>query len=117
MLEIKNLRFSVNQDGETADILKGIDLCIQDNKFVVVTGPNGGGKTTLAKSIMGLVQPTGGTIIFDGENITELSITERARRGISYGFQQPPRFKGLTFMICSPPPPAKSLGMTSHVSF
>ena len=68
---------------------------IEDGKFLVITGPNGGGKTTLAKLIMGLAAPTGGQILLDGEDITGLSITDRARRGISYSFQQPPRFKGM----------------------
>ncbi len=66
-----------------------------DGEFLVVTGPNGGGKTSLAKTVMGLMQPSSGQIFWNGEDITNLSITERARRGISYGFQQPPRFKGL----------------------
>ena len=77
------------------DILRDINLTVEDNKFVVITGPNGGGKTTLAKAIMGLVTPTAGTISWNGTDITHLSITERARLGVSYGFQQPPRFKGL----------------------
>ena len=69
---------------------------LDDHRLVVFTGPNGGGKTTLAKIIMGLVKPTGGQIVWNGRDITDLGITERARLGISYGFQQPPRFKGLT---------------------
>ncbi len=95
MLELKGLSYQVEETGSTLDILQGIDLTIEDNKMVVITGPNGGGKTTLAKAVMGLVKPTAGQIIWNGEDITELSITERAKRGISYGFQQPPRFKGL----------------------
>ena len=95
MLELKNVSYSVNDDAGTADILKDVSLCIEDRKFIVITGPNGGGKTTLAKAIMGLVRPTGGSILWNGQDITGLSITERARLGISYGFQQPPRFKGL----------------------
>ena len=74
----------------------GSEMCIRDsNKLVVITGPNGGGKTTLAKAIMGLVTPTAGSILWNGQDITGMNITERARLGISYGFQQPPRFKGL----------------------
>jgi len=96
MLTIKNLCFSVQQGGEELDILRGIDLTVPDNRFVVITGPNGGGKTTLAKAIMGLVKPTAGQIVWNGTDVTDLSITERAKLGISYGFQQPPRFKGLT---------------------
>ena len=96
MLELKGLSYQVEDGGVSTDILRGIDLTVSDNKFIVITGPNGGGKTTLAKSIMGLVQPTGGQILWNGTDITNLSITERAKLGISYGFQQPPRFKGIT---------------------
>ena len=95
MLELKGLSYQVEDTGAALDILQNIDLTIEDNKLVVITGPNGGGKTTLAKAVMGLVKPTGGQILWNGQDITELSITERARLGISYGFQQPPRFKGL----------------------
>ena len=95
MLELKGLTYQVGDNGGQTDILRGIDLTIQDNAFVVITGPNGGGKTTLAKTIMGLVKPTGGQILWNGTDITALSITERAKLGISYGFQQPPRFKWL----------------------
>ena len=96
MLELKNLSFAASAESGTVDILKHIDLTVEDGKFIVITGPNGGGKTTLAKAIMGLVTPTEGQIIWNGEDVTALSITDRARRGISYGFQQPPRFKGIT---------------------
>ena len=96
MLELKNICYQVDSPEGTVDILDHIDLVIPDHKLVVFTGPNGGGKTTLAKVIMGLVQPTSGQILYNGEDITGLSITERARKGISYGFQQPPRFKGIT---------------------
>ena len=95
MLEIKHLSYQVESAGEELGILNDVSLTISDNRFVVITGPNGGGKTTLAKAIMGLVQPTSGQILWNGEDVTGLSVTERARRGISYGFQQPPRFKGL----------------------
>ena len=95
MLELKNLAFSVEGEGGQKDILKDISLKVEDGTFLVITGPNGGGKTTLAKTIMGLNQATGGQILWNGEDITNLSITERAKRGISYGFQQPPRFKGV----------------------
>lgn len=96
MLELKNISYQVSSDDGDLDILKDITLSIPDGKLVVFTGPNGGGKTTLAKLIMGLAQPTGGQILWNGQDVTTLSITERARLGISYGFQQPPRFKGLT---------------------
>lgn len=96
MLEIKNLSFSATDDnGERIDILKNVDLTVNDGTFLVLTGPNGGGKTTLAKAVSGIVQPTGGKIFWNGTDVTEMSITERARLGISYGFQQPPRFTGM----------------------
>ena len=95
MLEIKNLSYQVEGEGTALDILRDISLTVEDNKFVVITGPNGGGKTTLAKAIMGLVSATSGQISWNGTDVTGLSITERAHLGISYGFQQPPRFKGL----------------------
>ena len=95
MLEIKDLSYQVDGENSTLDILRNISLTVEDNKFVVITGPNGGGKTTLAKAIMGLVPATSGQIIWNGADVTGLSITERAHLGISYGFQQPPRFKGL----------------------
>ena len=95
MLELKNVSYSVSDDSGMADILKDVSLAIEDRKFIVITGPNGGGKTTLAKAIMGIVPLSGGQILLDGEDITDLDVTERARRGISFGFHQPPRFKGL----------------------
>lgn len=96
MLELRNICYSVREGDEQLDILKDISLTIDEHRLVVFTGPNGGGKTTLAKIIMGLVTPTSGQIIWNGQDITDLTITERAKLGISYGFQQPPRFKGLT---------------------
>ena len=96
MLELKHISYRVSTPEGELDILKDINMIIPDHKMVVFTGPNGGGKTTLAKVIMGLVQPTSGQILWNGEDVTGLSITERAKRGISYGFQQPPRFKGIT---------------------
>ena len=96
MLELKHISYQVSSEEGELGILNDISLTVPDHKLVVFTGPNGGGKTTLAKIIMGLVKPTGGQIIWNGQDVTDLSITERARLGISYGFQQPPRFKGLT---------------------
>lgn len=95
MLELKNITYQVEDDGVQTGILRGIDLTVSNHRFVVVTGPNGGGKTTLAKSIMGIVKPTSGQILWNGVDITQMSVTERARLGICYAFQQPPRFKGL----------------------
>lgn len=96
MLELQHIHYAVQEPDGKLEILKDISLTIEDHRLVVFTGPNGGGKTTLAKIVMGLVKPTGGKILWNGEDITELGITDRAKRGISYGFQQPPRFKGLT---------------------
>jgi len=79
-----------------AQVLRGIDLTIPEGKLTVITGPNGGGKTTIAKLVAGLETPSGGRILLDGEDITGLDVTSRARRGLSYAFQQPVRFKGLT---------------------
>ena len=95
MLTLKNLSLTASDAQGRTDIVKNVSLDVEDGKFLVITGPNGGGKTTLAKLIMGLAVPTGGQILLDGEDITPLSITDRARRGISYSFQQPPRFKGM----------------------
>lgn len=95
MLELKNLSFQVSGDSGEKEIIKNINLTIGDGKFVVITGPNGGGKSTLAKLIMGIEKPTGGSILLDGEDITDMSITERANRSISFAFQQPVRFKGI----------------------
>ena len=96
MLELKHITYTGSTPEGEQTILNDISIDIPDRKLIVFTGPNGGGKTTLAKVIMGLVQPTSGRVLYNGEDVTDLSITERARRGISYGFQQPPRFKGIT---------------------
>ena len=96
MLELNHISYTVREGEEELGILRDISLTLDDHKLVVFTGPNGGGKTTLAKIIMGLVKPSSGQILWNGQDITNLGITERARLGISYGFQQPPRFKGIT---------------------
>ena len=96
MLELKNIVFNADNDGKNVGILRDISLTVGDNKFVVITGPNGGGKSTLAKVVAGIVKNNSGQIIFDGEDITEKSITERAKMGIGFAFQQPVRFKGMT---------------------
>ena len=95
MLELINVSFEVDTENEKKEILKDVSLKIED-RFVAITGPNGGGKSTLAKIIAGIYQPTSGKILFDGVDITNMSITERAKMGISFAFQQPVRFKGLT---------------------
>ena len=96
MLELKDICFSVKENGKTKQILKNINLTIEDDMFFVITGPNGSGKSTLAKIIMGINKPTSGKIIFNDKDITHLSITERAKLGISFAFQQPVKFKGIT---------------------
>ncbi len=95
MLELKDVCFQVNEDSKDKEILKNINLKL-DDRFVAITGPNGGGKSTLARVIAGIVRPTSGKIYLDGVDITDYSITERAKAGISFAFQQPVRFKGLT---------------------
>ncbi len=95
MLELKKLCLTANDENGKTEILKNIDLTVGDNKFLVITGPNGGGKTSLAKAVMGIMQPSSGQILWNGQDVTAMSVTERARLGISYGFQQPPRFKGM----------------------
>lgn len=95
MLQLKNVSFSAETEDGVKEILKDISMEITDG-FLAITGPNGGGKSTLAKVIAGIIKPTSGRILLDGEDITDLSITERAKRGISFAFQQPVRFKGIT---------------------
>lgn len=92
MLELQNISYMVDDDDK--EILRDINLAF-DEKFVAITGPNGSGKSTLAKIIAGILKPTSGKILLDGEDITDLNITERAKKGISYAFQQPVKFKGL----------------------
>lgn len=95
MLELRDITYEVDDNNDNKEILKNINLTIDDH-FVAITGPNGGGKSTLAKIIAGIIRPTSGQIFLDGEDITGQNITERARKGISYAFQQPVHFKGLT---------------------
>ena len=99
MLELQHISYEVNTENpgqtEKSEILHDVSLTIKD-RFVAVTGPNGSGKSTLAKLIAGIIRPTSGRILLDGEDITDMSITDRARAGISFAFQQPVRFKGLT---------------------
>ena len=96
MLELKNVSLSVKDENEKdKEILNNVSLTIEDEKFIAITGPNGGGKSTLAKLIVGIYEPTEGQILFDGQDITHMSITDRANAGISFAFQQPVRFKGI----------------------
>lgn len=117
MLELKNISFSAqNEDNEKKDILKNISLKI-DERFVAVTGPNGGGKSTLAKVIAGIIKPDEGKIYLDGEDITDLSVTQRAQCGISYAFQQPVRFKGLTVLDLIQLASGKKIGVSEACAY
>ena len=98
MLELKDVSFNVFDEKKEKEIIRHLDLTVDDGKFVVVTGPNGGGKSTMAKLIAGIETPTAGRIFFNGEAITDKSITERANLRISFPFQQPARFKGITVL-------------------
>ncbi|SCW30030.1 Iron-regulated ABC transporter ATPase subunit SufC [Ruminococcaceae bacterium YRB3002] len=95
MLEVQNVSYSVTEDGVTRKILDDVSLTIPDSKLTVITGPNGGGKSTLARIIAGVLTPDSGRILFDGQDITDMSVTDRARIGIGFAFQQPVRFKGI----------------------
>lgn len=95
MLELKNVSFGVSDDGGTKEIIKNVSFTVEDGSFAVITGPNGGGKSTLARLIMGIAKPDSGHILLDGQDITALDITERAKLGISFALQQPVRFKGI----------------------
>lgn len=95
MLELKDIVYQVEENNAVKSIIDHLDLTIGDGKFIVITGPNGGGKSTLAKTIMGINHITSGQILFDGEDVTEKNITERAKMGISFAFQQPVHFKGI----------------------
>lgn len=96
MLELKDIKFSVTDDnGNVKNIINGINLIIDESKFVAITGPNGSGKSTLAKLIVGIFKPTSGQIFYNGMDITDMSISDRAKLGISFAFQQPVRFKGI----------------------
>lgn len=95
MLELKHVDYTVTDGDNQFDIVKDVSFTV-DERFVAITGPNGGGKSTLAKLIAGILTPTAGQILLNGEDITALSITERAQKGVSFAFQQPVRFKGIT---------------------
>ena len=116
MLELQHISYNVEQDGGGKDILHDINLNISE-RFVAITGPNGGGKSTLAKVIAGIYTPTQGRILFNGEDITGLTITERARKGISFAFQQPVRFKGLTVKDLITLASGKNIGVPEACSY
>ena len=98
MLELKHVSFEVADEISQKEIIHDISLTVDSGKFIVITGPNGGGKSTLAKLIAGIEKPTSGQILLDGQDITDVSVTERANLGVSYAFQQPVRFKGITVL-------------------
>ncbi len=95
MLELRNIAFQVDSEGRDKEIIRDVSLTLPDGKFIVITGPNGGGKSTLARLIAGIERPTSGSILLNGEDITGMSVTDRARAGIAFAFQQPVRFKGI----------------------
>lgn len=95
MLELKDVRYSVEENGVQKEIIKGVSLKLNE-RFIAFTGPNGGGKSTLAKLVMGIIKPTSGRIYLDGVDITDMSVTDRANSGIAFAFQQPVKFKGIT---------------------
>lgn len=96
MLEVRNLTYEVVENGEKITIVKDINFTVGDGEMLVITGPNGGGKSTVAKLLMGVLKATGGEILLDGKDIKDMGIDERAKAGIGYAFQQPPVFKGMT---------------------
>ena len=116
MLELKNISFRAVSENSEREILKNINLSI-DERFVAITGPNGGGKSTLAKIIAGIIEPSEGEIFLDGENITAMSVTERAKKGISFAFQQPVRFKGITVKDLITIASGKKIGVTEACTY
>ena len=116
MLELQHISYDVEQDGDNKGILRDINLTINE-RFVAITGPNGGGKSTMAKIIAGIYKPTAGRILLDGEDITDLDITQRAQRGISFAFQQPVRFKGLTVKDLNTLASGKNIGVPEACNY
>lgn len=96
MLQVEHLSYDVQEEGRQAEILNDINFSVADGEMLVITGPNGGGKSTLAKLLMGINEATAGKILLNGKDITGMTIDERANAGIGFAFQQPPRFKGMT---------------------
>ena len=96
MSQVEHLSYDVLEEGKQSEILNDVSFTVNDGEMLVITGPNGGGKSTLAKLLMGINKPSSGKILLNGEDITEYTIDERAKAGIGFAFQQPPRFKGMT---------------------
>ena len=117
MLELKNLSFAVDSDGSEKEIIRDLSLRVDNGKFVVITGPNGSGKSTLARLIMGIEKPSGGQILFDGKDVTGLGVTERAKLGISFAFQQPVRFKGIRVIDLLRLASGKKLGVSEACEY
>ena len=117
MLELKHVSFEVRDEGPEKEIIHDISLTVPDGRLAVITGPNGGGKSTLARLIAGIETPTGGEIWLNGVNITGWDITARARAGIGFAFQQPVRFKGLTVLDLIRIAAGKSLSLTDACSY
>ncbi len=120
MLKLQDVSFEVEGEHVRKDILQNINLEIEDKKFIVLTGPNGGGKSSLAKVIAGIEKPTSGRLFLDNTDITDLSVTERAKLGISFAFQQPVRFKGITvkdlILLASGNPKLSTVGACEYLS-
>ena len=96
MLQAEHLSYNITEEGRQSEILTDVSFTVEDGEMLVITGPNGGGKSTLAKLLMGINEATGGKIILDGQDITSYTIDKRAQAGMGFAFQQPPRFKGMT---------------------
>ena len=117
MLELRNLSFSVDDGGVQKEIIHDLSITIGNGKFVVITGPNGSGKSTLARLIMGIEKPTSGKIFFEGQDITDTGITERAKLGVSFAFQQPVRFKGIRVIDLLRLASGKKINITDACSY
>ena len=117
MLELKNISFTVDSEGAEKEIIRDLKLTVEDRKLVVITGPNGGGKSSLAKLIAGVEKPSEGRILLDGQDITDLSITERAQMGIAFAFQQPVRFKGIQVITLLRIAAGKQLSVSEACSY